>query len=89
VSHTDATCPNCREIFPEPTKTKLNTMDQQYYEGIKTGTPTAQRPFDPHTDVSEDARYIARHVAAHLWAIFVGLPVAGLLLYAFVHVATR
>jgi hypothetical protein len=31
------------------------------------------RTFNPVTDVSEDARYIASHIVKHLWIIFIAL----------------
>jgi hypothetical protein len=31
-------------------------------------------PFDPRTEVSADARHIARKVVMHLWILFVALP---------------
>ena len=37
--------------------------------------------FDPRREVSEDAKYIARHISSTLWTIFVLLPIClGLLL---------
>ena len=38
-------------------------------------------PFDPRTEVSADARHIARKIVMHLWILFVALPVVlGILL---------
>jgi hypothetical protein len=40
-----------------------------------------QDTFNPRTEVSADAKYVASHVVKHLWIIFVLLPfVAALLL---------
>jgi|SRR5579863_829208 len=45
-------------------------------------------PFDPRTEVSADAVYIAKHnsgrIVGHLWGIFVLLPVVLGVLYAIV-----
>jgi len=38
-------------------------------------------PFDPRTDVSADAKYVARRVVKHLWIIFVALPFVLTLLF--------
>lgn len=35
----------------------------------------AEQPFDPRTEVSADAKYIARRVAIHLWILLVALPI--------------
>jgi len=41
----------------------------------------AERPFDPRTEVSADARYIARRVAIHMWILFVAFPIVLVILY--------
>ncbi len=41
-------------------------------------------PFDPRTEISADAKHIARRIVKHMWIIFVLLPVAFGLLYAIV-----
>jgi hypothetical protein len=38
-------------------------------------------PFDPRTELSKDAHYIAGHIIKHLWIIFVVLPFVLALLY--------
>lgn len=38
-------------------------------------------PFDPHTEVSADARHIAGRIVQHLWIIFVVLPFVLAILY--------
>jgi hypothetical protein len=38
-------------------------------------------PLDPRTEVSADAKYIAGRIAAHLWIIFIVLPIVGWVLY--------
>jgi hypothetical protein len=38
-------------------------------------------PFNPRTEVSEDARYIAGHIVKHLWIIFVAFPFVVAILY--------
>jgi hypothetical protein len=32
-------------------------------------------PFDARTEISADARYIAKQIVKHLWIIFVALPI--------------
>jgi len=39
-------------------------------------------PFDPRTEVSEDARHIAGRIVKNLWIIFVLLPIVLGILYA-------
>jgi hypothetical protein len=41
-------------------------------------------PFDPRTEISADARYVAGRIVKHLWILFVFLPVILGLLYALV-----
>lgn len=41
-----------------------------------------EQPFDPHTDISADARHIAGRIVKHLWIIFVLLPFVAVLLLA-------
>jgi hypothetical protein len=43
-----------------------------------------QTAFDPRTEVSADARYIAKRISRTLWIIFVLLPVVLAILYAIV-----
>lgn len=38
-------------------------------------------PFDPRTEVTADARYIAERIVKHLWIIFVVLPFLVAVLY--------
>jgi hypothetical protein len=38
-------------------------------------------PFDPRTEVSADAKHIARRVVTHLWILFVALPLVLALLF--------
>jgi len=38
-------------------------------------------PFDPRTEVSADAKHIARKVITHLWILFVALPLVLALLF--------
>ena len=38
-------------------------------------------PFDPRTEVSADAKHIARKVVTHLWILFVALPLVLTLLF--------
>jgi len=38
-------------------------------------------PFDPRTEVSADARHIARRIVTHLWILFVALPLVLALLF--------
>jgi hypothetical protein len=38
-------------------------------------------PFDPRTEVSADAKHIARKVVTHLWILFVALPLVLVVLY--------
>jgi hypothetical protein len=44
-----------------------------------TVTPEGPNPFDPRTEVSADARYIAQKIIKHMWILFVGLPIVALL----------
>jgi nitrate reductase NapE component len=37
-------------------------------------------PFNPRTEVSADARYVAGRIVTHLWIIFVLFPVVAVLL---------
>lgn len=41
-----------------------------------------KNPFDPRTEVSADARYMAAQIIKHLWIIFILLPVVLAVLYA-------
>jgi hypothetical protein len=43
--------------------------------------PTEPLAFNPRTEISADARHIARRVVINLWIIFVALPLALALLY--------
>ncbi|HEY2912786.1 MAG TPA: hypothetical protein VGK21_05465 [Candidatus Angelobacter sp.] len=38
-------------------------------------------PFDPRTEVSADAKHVAKKVVTHLWILFVALPLVLVLLY--------
>jgi hypothetical protein len=38
------------------------------------------RPFNPRTEVSADAKYVARKVVTHLWILFVALPIVLIIL---------
>jgi hypothetical protein len=38
-------------------------------------------PFDPRTEVSADAKHIARRIVTHLWILFVALPLVLVLLF--------
>jgi hypothetical protein len=46
----------------------------------KKQEPLLATPFDPKTDVSADAKYIAGEIVKHLWILFVLLPVIAFLL---------
>jgi hypothetical protein len=39
-------------------------------------------PFDPRTEVSADAQYIAGRIVKHLWILFVLLPIIAVILLA-------
>jgi type VI protein secretion system component VasF len=41
------------------------------------------RPFNPRTDVSADARYLADRIVKNLWTIVLMLPFVAVLVYAF------
>jgi hypothetical protein len=43
------------------------------------------RPFDPRTEVSADARHVADKIVNHLWYIFVLLPIISVILSAMVY----
>jgi hypothetical protein len=42
----------------------------------------AANPFDPRTEISEDARHIASRIVTHLWILFVLLPFCAFILLA-------
>jgi hypothetical protein len=50
-------------------------------ESLGINNSATPRPFDPRTDVSADAKYIARRIVTHLWILFVALPLILALLY--------
>jgi hypothetical protein len=43
-----------------------------------------QNPFDPRSDVSADAKYIAGRIVKHLWILFVLLPIVAAILLAII-----
>jgi hypothetical protein len=51
--------------------------DEKQESVLKTET----RSFDPRSEVSEDARYIAKKITGTLWIIFVLLPVVSVILF--------
>jgi hypothetical protein len=85
-------CPGCGGLF-KAGLALLSEEEQRVYqaEHQKAMAGKQQRrserrqelqdnPFDPRTEISADAR----HIVAHLWVLFVGLPVIlGLLWAAF------
>lgn len=52
--------------------------------GIKNASLSrdAEGFFDPRSEVSADAKYIARKVVTHLWILFVALPIMLGIVYA-------
>jgi len=53
------------------------TAEEQRLAGKEDGEDD---PFNPRTEVSADARYIATRIVTHLWIIFVLFPVVAVLL---------
>jgi hypothetical protein len=45
-----------------------------------------ENPFDPRTEVSEDARYISGRIVKHLWILFVLLPLVVFLFLLFLSI---
>ncbi len=52
--------------------------------GIKNASISrdVEGPFDPRSEVSADAKYIARKIVTHLWILFVALPIMLGIVYA-------
>jgi hypothetical protein len=65
--------PQCNE--KESCKKELIRRQQEL---VQQDLPAKEsdRPFDPRTEVSADARHIANRVVANLWIIFVLMPSA-------------
>ena len=67
-----------RRQTPEP---RLKPSESSIQSTTSTEAALQQPAFDPKTDVSADAKYIAGRIVTHLWIIFVLLPFIIVLLW--------
>jgi hypothetical protein len=78
-----ASDPNCieQEEAAAHLKWRLAERAKRQEEIAAKRQALQDNPFDPRTEVSADARHIARKVVIHLWILFVALPLVLALLY--------
>src|SRR5579859_956060 len=77
-----ASDPNCieqAEVYDFLIRRNQEAATQAQVEANRKAL--TDHPFDPRTEVSADAQYIARRVATHLWILFVAFPVVLAILF--------
>jgi hypothetical protein len=78
-----ASDPDCieQEQATAHLKWRLAERAKRQEELVAKRQELQDNPFDPRTEVSADAKHIARRIVTHLWILFVALPLVLALLF--------